>query len=722
MKKIYLLVFSAILSFGQLTVNAQLNIPTDEEIANGTDEQKIEAAEYLYNQHLYYHSLRVWKSILKDYPDNVKINYMAGFCQLKVGAEKTKALAYFEKTRGKIASTNNEKKVKESQAPLDAYFYLGQAYHLNGKYNEALKAFNDYKTVGAKELTQAQINEADKHIGWANNAITMVANPNKGMKITNLGPEINSSEEEYSPVLSLDENVIYFTSRRLREDGSNKDVLMLETGSMYEDVYVSFRDGDGKAWSKPKLMNFGSELDENEATVSVSADGTEVYIYVDKEGGGDLYRSSFLEGGFNAELEHMEGDINSSSWETHCTITPDGNTLFFTSNRSGGMGGLDIYRVRKLPNGEWSKAEMLPAPINTIYDEDAPFIHPSGNILYYSSNGPKSMGGCDVFYSRITDKENLTFEEPVNMGYPLNTPDDDVFFVVDAKGEHGYYSSSQNGGYGNHDIFMIEFENPFEEPFAILKGFVLMTDGSQIPDNININLDNITDDNEHLKFKPRRVDGGFVMSLKPCHDYTIEYFMGDKSLKKDKFTVPCESKYQEIYKELIIDTLFLAFDTNAVANNNTTNNTTNSNITNNTNQNNTSSQNNTNLFEAKDAMYYDKYFDYNVLDVALAEKKFADFIGSVKQMASKGNVVIAIESSASKVPTTTFKTNFNLSKSRAEEAKNEILSALKSDGVDVSKITFVKPRTKVQGPEYRNDYEKNREQYGKYQYVKVWAK
>jgi WD40-like Beta Propeller Repeat len=679
---------------------AQIPIPTEEELKNGTDEQKIEAAEYFFEQKLYFQSERIWQNLLIDYSDNPRINYMAGKCQFLSGANKNASLKFFEKTIGHISNKNKLDSRHFTEVPADALFYLGKSSHLNQKFDDALKYYDQYLQKLGSKIEPAEKTEVERWRTWTNNAKIQVANPNNEIVITNLGPEINTVDEEYSPVISLDENIIYFTSRRLRADSSNKGILMIETGNYYEDVYLSFREENGK-WAAPKLMNFGNYVDDNEATVSVSADGTEVFVYFDKEGGGDLYTSSFLEGGYNAQLEHITGDINSDSWETHCTLTPDGNTMFFTSNRPGGFGGLDIYRVIKLPNGQWSKAEILPPPINTPFDEDAPFIHPSGNVLYYSSNANTSMGGCDVFYSRLISKEPLQFSEPINMGYPLNTVDDDVFFVMDAEGKTGYYSSSQNGGYGAHDILMVEFKKPVSEPFAILKGHIMMVDHSQIPDNLNVTITNLTKESQDLNFKPRKIDGGFVMALEPCTDYQVEYFIGEKSVKTDKFKVLCKDSYQEIRKEVMIDTLFLAIDMNNLNNVKT---------------------DSVIVAEPVKKTYFEKYFDYNLLDVNVAEQKYNAFISDIKQIiANKGKAEVFIESSASNVPTSKFKNNQNLSISRAEETKLGIIESLKKAGVSESSLVFKEPKTLIQGPPYNNDYLQNKRVYGKFQYIKVWV-
>ncbi|MFI5203480.1 MAG: hypothetical protein ACHQF2_03200 [Flavobacteriales bacterium] len=672
------------------------------DLNKASDEQKIEAGELYFESKQFKHSLMAWKSLLKDFPDNPRLNYMAGQCLLSIRGEKENALEYLEKVKSSIGYKTKMKGANHTDIPLDGYFYLGQAQLHRLKFEDAMVSFNEYLVRGGNNLSEPEKKDAERWIQWCVNAKANTDEPDISITITNMGDVINSQADEYSPVISLDENVLYFTTRRLRKDHSNKGVISDETGTYYEDVYVSYRDKNGK-WSAPKFINFqGHDADENEATVSVSADGSIVYVYMDRDGGGDLYLSSFVGDDDFSQPENLANEICTASWETHCSLTPDGNVLFFASNRPGGQGGLDIYRVIRLPNGQWSKAEALPPTINTPYDEDAPFIHPSGNVLYYSSNGPASMGEYDIFRARITEQQPLTFAEPIDLGSPINTVDNDMFLVLDPSGKRGYYSSSQHGIIGGQDLFMIEFGEPESEPFAILKGFVMMVDGSKIPDNININITDITNDNQQLNFKPRRVDGGFVMSLKPCNEYEIQYFKGEEEIKTDKFTVPCKSGYQEIYKELYIDTLFLAVD-----------------IPTETNVNDKKTEVETIVKDKP--LYFEKYYGYNESGAGTDEqwKKFMEDIK--KRLAQYGTVKVKIESSASFVPTTTYVVNSRLATLRAAAMKETITKTLKEQQLDVSKISFAQPKSLVQGPVYKNDYETNAGAYQKYQYVKVWV-
>jgi outer membrane protein OmpA-like peptidoglycan-associated protein len=151
----------------------------------------------------------------------------------------------------------------------------------------------------------------------------------------------------------------------------------------------------------------------------------------------------------------MGSPINSKYWEPSVCLSADERTLFFVSDRPGGLGGRDIYMCRRLPNGKWSAPINLGPPINTPYDEDGPFFHPDGKTLFYSSNGPNSMGGFDIFRTEL--RPDSTWAPPINLGYPINTPGDDIYFVLSASGLHGYYASERDDSYGEKDIYLIDF-------------------------------------------------------------------------------------------------------------------------------------------------------------------------------------------------------------------------------------------------------------------------
>jgi hypothetical protein len=249
-------------------------------------------------------------------------------------------------------------------------------------------------------------------------------------------------------------------------------------------VYISNK-VDGK-WNKAENIGPPINTETHDACVGLSPDGTTLILYRTSKDllGGDLYWSE-LEGNKWSAPQKYADNINSPDYqEASASITANGNTIYFSSNRPGGQGGKDIYRVVKFGNGDWSLAQNIGNTINTPYDEDAPYIHPDGKTLYFSSNGHTGMGGYDIFQSTLND--DGTWSTPENLGYPVNNVEDDIYFVLSAHGSMGYYSSEKKGGLGGQDIYTIY---PASEPriLVVLKGKILTTDGQPLKARIIIN-------------------------------------------------------------------------------------------------------------------------------------------------------------------------------------------------------------------------------------------
>ncbi len=414
----------------------------------------------------------------------------------------------------------------------------------------------------------------------------------------------------------------------------------------------------------------------------------------------------------------MGSDINTENWETHATISADGSTLYFVSNRPGGIGGRDIYKCVKLPNGEWSRALNVGAGLNTPWEEDSPFLTPDGQTLYFASSGHQGMGGFDIFYSTLgADGEWST---PVNMGYPLNTVDDDVFFVPMADGRRAYYSSAKAGGYGLKDIYLIELpESTNESSLAVLKGFIIGEEGKELPDNIRILITN-TKTGEVTEYKPRKRDGGYVAILQPCVGYKLEYIMGKEIFHEDYINVPCESSYREIEKEVYLMPVSIAPDKPIVS---------------------LPPSEKPKIMDpivppvynpekpidviVNDVeAFFSRYFVYDFHEFGVEERLFADFIKGVDDLLKiKGKVLISVESSASNVPSTRFKNNVELTDHRNETATDQVRQELAELGYkEGTDYTFVGARKLVQGKKYENDAKKNKMIYEQFQYIRISAK
>jgi hypothetical protein len=304
-----------------------------------------------------------------------------------------------------------------------------------------------------------------------------------------------------------------FTSRR-NGTGSKIDT----DGQYFEDIYIThLKNG---IWSDPKGI---SELNTNDhdASISISADGQELYIYkaehdnIKKTEGGDIFVSR-LKGTTWSQPEKLAPVINSQSKESHISISSEGRTIYFSSNRPGGFGGMDIYTVSKLPNGKWGRARNLGPAINTEYDEDSPFIHPDGKTLYFSSAGHKTMGGLDIFKS-VTNKGSWT--PPVNIGYPINSTDDDVYYTPTPDGKRAYFASYRKGSYGKTDIFLIKTPNKTNAGLFVLKGKIINSSGDVV---VNSKITVSRDGQVIGIYTPNAATGKFLFIVDAGKKYDIE--------------------------------------------------------------------------------------------------------------------------------------------------------------------------------------------------------
>ncbi len=366
----------------------------------------------------------------------LEANFFLGICYLKVG-EGGNGLPYMQKVYELDKEYYPEIEYMMAQCAEDAHqFDLALTYYENFLKVEGVK-----KEVKIME-------EVNRHIDICINAKKLTKNPVKA-KIENLGPEVNSPFPDYAPVITADESVLIFTSRR--EGGTGKKTasyLDQEEEFPLEDIYQSTR-VDGK-WSAPQNLGAPVNTTENDAAVALSPDGSQLFVYKDTQEG-DIYVSK-KKGKEWTEPVSLGSNINGpKSAEMSCSITGDGKTLYFSSNRAGGYGGLDIWKSQ-LIKGKWSDPINMGPKINTKEDEDSPFIHPDGFTLYYSTKGKFTMGGYDIVKTTL-DKSG--WGEPENLGYPINTVQNDIYFVLSADNRHGYYASYKEGGYGKHDLYLI---------------------------------------------------------------------------------------------------------------------------------------------------------------------------------------------------------------------------------------------------------------------------
>lgn len=395
---------------------------------------------------------------------------------------------------------------------LDANYLIAEIYLYLGKLDQSKKVLEQFKESINPKLSQYTIKDLDRLLAKIEAAKKMMANP-EVVNIINLGKNINSKNGEYVPLISSDESILIFTSRRYREGMNEMD----PTGKPFEDIYISYNENG--EWSKAIPIPGDVNTPKHDACVGLSPDGERLFTYRSNENliGGDIYESVIIDGRWTTPVRMVEEINNYETIEPSASLSLDGKTFYFSSNREGGYGGFDLYRVKLLPNGKWSLPKNLGPIINTPYDDDAPFIHPDGQTLYFSSKGHEGMGGFDVFKAYLIDEEE--WSQPENLGYPTNTTKDDIYFVISANERHGYYASDKEGGFGEHDIYMIDYlERSLRQ--SVIRGNV---SDAKSGDKLRADISLLELSNAELSgvYVSKQNSGDFIFLVNPNVEYEI---------------------------------------------------------------------------------------------------------------------------------------------------------------------------------------------------------
>jgi len=381
---------------------------------------------------------------------STSLSYKIGVCYLS-STQKFNALDYLMFAK--------EKSPKNKQYE-DINFYLGQAYHLNGEWNKAIEYYSIYKVEeGNKDKVLAFF--VNKKMSECKTGQELSDEPIR-VWIDNLGPKVNSKHSDFGPVISADNKMLFFTSRRPGSTGEESD----ETGMSFEDIYFSKREVNGD-WIEAKNLGDPVNSKSHDAAVGLSPDGKSLLIYqgVSKKTGNILITKQNEDGTWIPTAE-IEGDVNTKHHETDATLSFNERTLYFVSDKPGGFGKHDIYVTHwDEEKNEWGKSKNVGPTLNTEFDEKGVFFHPDNKTLYFSSQGHNTMGGLDIFKSEF-DSELGTWSRPENIGSPINTPDDDVYFVTSGDEKYAYYSSYRADGLGEKDIYKVTFLGDEKEPLV----------------------------------------------------------------------------------------------------------------------------------------------------------------------------------------------------------------------------------------------------------------
>ena len=463
---------------------------------------KSEAFEY-YRIREYHNALPLLLKMDSTKHDHGELSYKIAVCYFN-SENKFSALPYFEKA----------KRLMHKHHELD--LMLAKIYQLHHDFDKAIEYYNHHKKyINTKsEEGAAELVEIDNAIAQCNTGKELISKP-LDYEIVNLGEAINSKFRDYAPVISADETVLIFTSRRDNSTGGQVDD---QDGKYYEDVYISKKE-DGK-WSQAQNMGKTINTDDHDACIGLSPDGQKMFIYKSQPGvrlAGDIYVSD-LKGNDWTKPSKLGSNINTPYWESHASISADEQTMYFTSDKPGGEGKKDIYVSNRLINGEWGPAKDLSPKINTKYDEDGPFLHPDGKTLYFSSKGHNSMGGYDVFKT-VYDENTKDWSEPENIGYPINTAGDELFFVWSADGTRAYFSSARPDSYGDKDIYMAK-KKVVSNYVVLLKGKVI-DKVTRKPVAATINVHNLTTNEMVGIFNSNSATGKYIVVLPVGKDFSV---------------------------------------------------------------------------------------------------------------------------------------------------------------------------------------------------------
>ncbi|MHC1732402.1 MAG: hypothetical protein AB9888_10325 [Bacteroidales bacterium] len=393
-------------------------------------------SHYLYGEYELANPLYLILNELR--PGNFNIKYKIGNCYLNIFDEKPKAIPFLEEAVRSTSYDSKTGKLKETRAPLDAYFSLGNAYRITNRLDSALntylffqKLITESSAMQNQEFVNQQMQACKVAEGNMNNPVNVLIQP--------LKEYINQGSVNDRPVVSNDGSTMAYTERRGLESV----------------IFVTRREGD--SWATPVDITREAGMGTDCHTTSLSSDGTELYLFKNDNYDGNIYVTRFSNGSWS-QIEKLNKNINTRFYESHAAISPDGKKLYFTSNREGGLGELDLWVSEKDATGDWGIPSNLGNVVNTPYNEETPFISGDGSTLTFSSEGHGSMGGYDIFLSKLSAGQ---WTSPVNIGYPVSTTDDNIAFQPYLNGAYGFYSVMT--GYKKKEIALVTFNPPAEE-------------------------------------------------------------------------------------------------------------------------------------------------------------------------------------------------------------------------------------------------------------------
>ncbi len=522
MKKLLTALF-ILLSLPLLLLNAQ----TDE-----LKETFLEAESYFLFEE-YRDALGLYVKIHRAEPENDNINYRIGVCLLNDPYQKEKSIRYLEIASQNINPRYKENNFKEWSAPLEVFYYLGKAYLVNNQIEKALENYEHFLEILDPKIYNVEL--VKEQIKICNTASNLMKLP-VDYDIKSLPSTINTRFTDKNPIISGDGQKMIFVSE-LR---------------FYDAAYFAEK-VDG-VWQPPRNIVPDLGVDGDVYPTFLSFDGTEMIIYRNDNFIGNLYSSKYIDGRWGA-MTKLGGNINTKYWESHGSMNKDGNILYFTSNRKGGFGGLDIYESKKQDDGSWGDPVNLGKTVNSRYNEETPFITENGQYLYFSSYGHFNMGGYDVFYSK--KKPDGQWDTPINMGYPINTTDDDLFYYPVDNGLSAYFSVIPEEGQGLHDISFLDIYSDNNPRMYMVTGYLKQSKNTlTINDDVKILLiDRVTGDTVDMAYPDLSLQKFTVKAPRGIYNLIVKSNSYDDVSRELDITTESDKTGIILEKKLVLETV-----------------------------------------------------------------------------------------------------------------------------------------------------------------------
>jgi tetratricopeptide (TPR) repeat protein len=450
------------------------------------------------------------QGLLSDDPKNAELNFMLGICYFHTNNDISKAISQFEKS---------SKLTRRHKLLIEIRDYLAKSYHINKEFDKAIIMYQKEMML-INPSNRRRLEEISTKMEHTNYAKSVCARPVKA-SFKLLNNNINSEYGDYAPYVTADEHYLFFTSRR-----KNTCDLKAMDGYYYERIYVSEKVGND--WGEAKEL-FQTIERGHWAVTSLSFDGKTMLLYKDDyKGNGDIYISYFRDNNWTEPLK-MDDCINSNYTERQATISADGKRIYFSSNRPDGKGGFDIYYSNVSEDGDWGEAINAGDAINTEYDEKSPFIHPNNKVLYFSSNNEYSIGGFDIFKSEL---QNGTWGNSFNVGFPINSTRDDLFYSVTMDGRRAYLSARRPEGQGLNDIYMVTRNDKEANEQFVVSGVIKSSNLANSKISIRARREGVRE----VKVNPE--DGRFMFVIDSGKEYNIDFEAEGKEIMYTKMMFP----------------------------------------------------------------------------------------------------------------------------------------------------------------------------------------